>query len=109
MKAFSLTIAALAFTTGLSASDTKTYTGYITDSMCVRDHAAMKITPQDKCVRDCVAHAKDVKYVLLHGQHAMILSNQEAPAKFAGQKVIVTGMYYAKTNVLRVDGIRAAR
>lgn len=87
----------------------QTYTGYISDSMCVRDHAAMKIEPQDKCVRDCVAHSKDVKYVLLHDRHAMVLSDQEAPAKFAGQKVTITGVYYAKTNVLRVDAIEAAR
>ena len=109
MKTFAILVAALGLAAGAAASETKVYTGYVSDSMCVRDHAAMKIAPQDKCVRDCVGHGKDVKYVLLHDRHAMILSDQEAPAKFAGQKVTVKGVYYPKTNVLKVENIAAAR
>jgi hypothetical protein len=109
MKTVLSLVAAVALGASVSASDTKVYTGYVSDSMCGRDHVAMKITPQDKCVRDCVGHGKDVKYVLLHGEHAMILSNQEAPAKFAGQKVTVTGVYYPRTNVLKVESIEPAR
>jgi hypothetical protein len=105
MKAISMTLVALLFAAAISAAETKTYTGTISDSMCVRDHASMKIEPRDQCVRDCVGHAKDVKYVLLHDGHAMVLSNQEAPAKFAGRKVTVTGVYYPKTNVLKVESI----
>jgi hypothetical protein len=109
MKTVSIALTALALTASLAASDAKTYSGYVSDSMCGREHAAMKITPQDRCVRECVGHARDVKYVLLHEGRSMVLSNQEAPAEFAGRKVVVTGVYYAKTNVLRVDSIAAAR
>ncbi|HSL22885.1 MAG TPA: DUF5818 domain-containing protein [Vicinamibacterales bacterium] len=109
MRMFATAVAALALAASVSASETKTYTGVVSDSMCARDHAAMKIEPQDKCVRDCVGHAKDVKYVLLHDGHAMILSNQETPARFAGRRVTVTGVYYAKTNVLKVERIAPAR
>ena len=109
MRILSTIVAAVALTASLAASQSKAYTGYISDSMCVRDHVAMKITPQDKCVRECVGHATDVKYVLLHDDHAMVLSNQEAQAKFAGRKVTIKGVYYPKTNVLKVDSIAPAR
>jgi hypothetical protein len=109
MKSFSFGLAALLLAASLQASQAKTYTGTISDSMCVRDHASMKIDPEDKCVRECVGHGRDVKYVLLHDGHAMVLSNQEAPAEFAGRKVDVTGVYYPKTNVLKVERIAPAR
>src|SRR5574338_337713 len=78
---------AFVFTTLLIASPlaagtaSRTFTGVIGDSMCVRDHAAMKIAPEDKCVRECVKHSSDVKYVLLTDDRHYILSDQAAPAQ----------------------------
>lgn len=104
---FALTI--LAAPMGGFADETRTFTGIISDSMCGRDHASMKVDPLDECVRECIRHSKDVKYVLLHDDHAFVLSDQETPAKFAGQKVTVKGVLYTKTNVIKVESIDAAK
>jgi hypothetical protein len=90
-------------------TESRTFVGTISDSMCGRDHAAMKIDPVEQCVRECIQHSKDVRYVLLRGDHAYILSDQETPAKFAGQKVTVKGVLYTKTNVIKVESIEAAK
>ena len=87
----------------------ETHVRLVTDTMCARDHAAMKITPVHKCVKDCVADGKTYKYALLVGDKVYPLSDQEAPAKFAGQKVRVTGQLYPKTGVLRADRIEAVK
>jgi hypothetical protein len=92
-----------------ATSESRAFTGTISDSMCVRDHAAMNVDPVEECVRECIRHSKDVKYVLLHGEHAYTLSDQETPAKFAGQKVTVKGVLYTKTNVIKVESIEAAK
>ena len=87
----------------------ETHVGLVTDTMCARDHAAMKITPVHKCVKDCVADGKTYKYALLVGDKVYPLSDQEAPAKFAGQKVRVTGQLYPKTGILRADRIEPVK
>jgi hypothetical protein len=87
----------------------RTFTGVIGDSMCVRDHAAMKIAPEDKCVRECVKHSSDVKYILLTEDKHYILSDQAAPAQFAGKTVKVKGVLYEKTGIIKVESIEAAR
>jgi hypothetical protein len=92
-----------------AASGSRSFTGVVGDSMCVRDHAAMKIAPEDKCVRDCVKHSADVKYILLTKDRHYVLSDQAAPEKFAGQKVVVKGVVYEKTGILKVESIEAAR
>ncbi len=91
------------------APQSKTYTGVITDTMCNRDHKAMKIAPDSKCVRDCVGDGKTYKYALLTGDSVYALSDQETPAKFAAQRVEVTGVLYQKTKILRVDTIRSVK
>lgn len=109
MKRAVLVLVTLAMASAISASDTKTFTGVISDSMCARDHEAMKIDPEDRCVRECVTHSRKVRYVLLHDDHAFVLSDQETPAKFAGRKVTVKGVLYEKTGVIEVESIEAAR
>jgi hypothetical protein len=89
------------------AEESKTYVGVITDTMCAGDHAAMKITPDAKCVKDCVRDAKTFQYALLDGANVYRLSDQETPAKFAGRKVRVTGALFTKTKILRVDDMVA--
>jgi hypothetical protein len=108
--AFGIVVFALLVAAPLAASqESRTFTGVIGDSMCVRDHAAMKVAPEDKCVRDCVKHSADVKYILLTKDKHYVLSDQAAPEKFAGQKVVVKGVLYEKTGIIKVETIEAAK
>ena len=102
---------ALAITISIAgaADRPKTYTGTITDSMCVMNHKMMNITPDSKCVRECVKNSKEVKYVLHDGKNTYKLSDQKTPEQFAAQKVKVTGTLFPKTGVIKVDKIEAAK
>lgn len=105
MKAvrFVLMLAVLGFAT-VEAQEKKTYTGIITDTMCGKQHT-MGVTPQDKCVRDCVADGRTYKYALADANGIYTLSDQQTPAKFAGRKVRIVGVLYPKTNILKVESI----
>jgi hypothetical protein len=108
MKSLFAFIAALSFVAATPVPQApKTYVGFIGDTMCKVDHKAMGATDNAKCVRDCVGDGKTYKYALIVGKDAYTLSDQETPAKFAGRKVKVTGVLYAKTNILKVDRIEA--
>jgi hypothetical protein len=102
---------ALTLTTGVgfAGQQSRTFTGVISDSMCLRDHTAMKVSPVSKCVNDCVKASKDIRYSLIAGKNAYTLSDREKPARFAGQKVSVKGVLQAKTNVIEVESIEPAR
>ncbi len=80
-----------------------TFTGVITDTMCASDHKAMKVSPDARCVRECVKHGS--KYALLAGDKVYRLSDQQTPDQFAGEKVKVTGTLNPKTNIIQVDKI----
>jgi hypothetical protein len=95
---------ALGFAAAALAAET--YTGTITDDMCGKDHASMKMGTDAKCVTECVK-TMNAKYVLADGKNAYVLSDQKAPAKFAGQKVTVTGTLNGKT--LKVESIAPAK
>ena len=84
---------------------TQTFTGVITDTMCGKDHAMMKVTPVARCVVECVKHDKNNKYALFDGKNLYILSDQKTPAKYAAQKVKVSGTYDAKSNTIKVASI----
>ncbi len=89
----------------------KTYTGVITDTMCGADHAHMGVSPDDKCVRECVRTSKGkFKYALYDPQakKMYVLSDQQTPEKFAARKVVVNGTLFEKTGILKVDSIQAA-
>ncbi len=103
------TITTLFFAVGLmlAAGPKQIYTGLVTDTMCGKDHAAMKVSPDADCVRECVKHGS--KYALLVGDKIYTLSDQQTPGKFAGRKVKVTGTLYPKTNILAVENIEAAK
>mgnify|MGYP001115207497 CR=1 FL=1 len=90
------------------AADQQTFVGVVTDTMCGADHKHMGITPDSKCVRDCVRLHKGVKYALYDGKNLYVLSDQKTPEAFAAQKVKITGKLFAKTRILRVDKIEAA-
>jgi hypothetical protein len=96
--------------TVLSASETKTFTGVISDSMCVREHGQMNMGPDDDCVKACVKSGSgQYKYVLFDGKNSYKLSDQATPEKFAARKVKVTGTLYEKTGIIKVDKIEAAK
>ena len=87
------------------AAGPQTFFGVITDSMCGKDHAMMKVTPDSKCVTECTKHGS--KYALFDGKTAYVLSDQKTPEQFAGQKVKITGTLNEKTNIIKVDSISA--
>ncbi len=88
-----------------AAAGPQTFTGVITDSMCGKDHSMMKVTPDSKCVLECVRHGS--KYALSDGKNVYVLSDQKTPERFAGRKVKVTGTLNEKTRILKVDSITA--
>lgn len=100
-------ITSLIFAGALAASGAsqQTFTGVITDSMCGKDHAIMKVSPDSKCVVECVKSGS--KYALFDGKTVYILSDQKSPEQFAGKKVRVTGTLYEKTQILKLDSIKA--
>ena len=106
MRIAVLLFAVALFAGSLSAAS-ETHVGVITDTMCGANHAPMKMSPDSKCVLECVKHGS--KYALLEGTKVYTLSDQETPAKFAGQKVKVTGQLYEKTGILKVEKIEAAQ
>ena len=108
MKKSILTL--LAATATFAAAPTQTFTGVITDSMCGKDHKAMHVTPDSKCVRDCVrADPSRYKYSLYDGKTVYRLSDQRAPERFAAKKVTVKGVLDHKTNTIGVESIAEAK
>lgn len=93
----------------MAADKVQTYTGVITETMCGAKHT-MGISPDAKCVRDCVKmDPRKWKYALLVGNELYVLSDQQTPEKFAAQKVKVTGTLFEKTKILKSDKIEAAK
>ena len=88
----------------------QTFRGVITDSMCARgDHSKMQMGPTDaECTKACILE-HGATYVLFDGTHAYDLSDQQAPEKFAGRRVTITGALDAKTQTIHVDSIAAAK
>jgi len=109
MKVAPAVLTLMLMSTALSFADgSKTYAGVITDTMCTTDHKPMKVTPDAKCVKDCVRDGKTFQYALVDGAKVYKLSDQDTPAKFAGARVRVTGVLYTKTNILKVERIEMA-
>jgi hypothetical protein len=88
----------------------QTFTGVISDDMCeLGDHSRMRMGANDaECTRACVA-AHGASYVLVDGKNIYTLSDEKAPEKFAGQRVSVVGTLNAKTKLIQVDSISAAK
>jgi hypothetical protein len=87
----------------------QTFTGAISDDMCARaDHSRMRMGPTDaECTVACV-DAHGAEYVLYDGKTAYPLKASQPLAKFAGQKVRVTGTLDAKTGTIHVESIALA-
>jgi hypothetical protein len=91
-----------------ASNATRTFTGVITDSMCGADHKTMKISPDPKCVKDCVRMHEGSRYVLFDGKNTYKLSDQQTPEQFAAQRVKITGQLFEKTGIIKVEKIEAA-
>ena len=102
-------VAILAAGLAVAADQKQTFTGVITDTMCGADHKSMKVSPDSKCVKDCVRMSKNVQYALHDGKNLYRLSDQQTPEAFAGKKVRVTGVLSEKTKILQVDKIEPAK
>jgi hypothetical protein len=105
-----LIVCLLAFAVLSAPQGKQTFTGTITDDECGRaDHSRMRMGPTDAaCVRACIT-SHGASYVLYDGKDIYTLSDQQAPEKFAGQKVTVVGALDAKTKTIQVESITGAR
>lgn len=90
----------------LAAPDKQTFTGHIGDAMCGLKHGMAGASDKD-CTLKCVKAGSE--YILADRDAGKVykLSNQTAPAKFAGQKVKVTGAL--KGDTIEVSSIEAAK
>ena len=100
----------MAASAAFAAGTSRTFTGVVTDSMCKSDHVMMHVTPESKCVRDCVrADPNAYKYALYSGKQTYILSDQKTPERYSAQKVTVRGTLDEKTNTIHVESIQPSK
>jgi hypothetical protein len=102
MKRLFLTIS---FAVALMGAAPQTYTGVITDTLCGAQHN-MKGHSDADCAKMCAKASG--QYALFDGQKILKLSDQKTPAKYAAQKVKVTGTLDSKTNAIKVVSIEPA-
>ena len=93
-----------------AASDQRTWTGVISDSMCKRHHesgAEGQQTTDPDCTRDCVKGGS--KYVLLIDDAVYPILNQDHKqlAEHAGTRVIVRGTLQG--DAIEIAAIEKAR
>ena len=92
--------------TALAAPGKQTFTGIISDNMCLQaGHASMRMGPTDaECTVAC-HDAHGAPYVLVVGKTVYDLSDQRTPERFAAQRVRVVGTLDAKIGTIAVDSI----
>lgn len=90
----------------LAADPPSTFTGVITDTLCGRTHGMMKAASDEACVKMCVKGAGE--YALFDGKDVLRFSDQKLPAKFAAQRVTVTGHYDEKARRIKVISMELA-
>lgn len=101
-----LLLSTIALASLLAAAAPETFTGTITDTMCGQKHGMLKGQPDDQCIKACVKGPS--QYALFDGKSVLKLSDQKNSAKFAAQRVTVTGVYNASTKTIKVGSIEAA-
>ena len=94
LRAISALFLFLGAASAAAASEQRTWTGVISDSMCKRHHesgAEGQQTTDPDCTRDCVKGGS--RYVLLADDtvHAIVNQDQKQLAEHAGTRVIVRG------------------
>jgi hypothetical protein len=99
-----LWIAAAALAAVLAAAGQQTFSGVITDTMCGKAHGMVPGQPDDKCVDMC-AKSSSSQYALFDGKSVLKLSDQKVPAKYAAQRVRVTGVLNEKNQTIKVNSI----
>ena len=97
------TLFTLAFAALAVAANAETFTGVITDTMCGAKHDMMKDQPAEQCVKMCAKGQSS--YALYDGTNVFKLSDQKTPAKFAAQRVKVTGTLDQKNRTIKVSSI----
>jgi hypothetical protein len=87
------------------------FVGGVSESMCGITHTSMGISPDPKCIVECVKHGQGVKYILVDEKTKAMytLSDQQTPEKFAAVRVRVTGVLYPKTKILKVEKMEAVK
>jgi hypothetical protein len=98
---------ALTLAGALLANGPFTFTGVITDTLCGRTHGMMRASSDEACVRMCVKGSGE--YAVFDGKDVLKLSDQKLPAKFAAQRVKVTGTYDEKAKWIKVASMEPAR
>ena len=88
-----------------AANEPATFTGVITDTLCGRSHGMMKAKSDEDCIKMCVKGSGE--FALYNGKNILKLSDQKLPAKFAAQRVKVTGTYDEKAQRIKVTSIEA--
>lgn len=72
------------------AQSQNTWDGFVTDTHCGTNcQRTSAMTPDSACVRRCVRRGS--KYGLWYGDHVYVLEPQSQAAKFAAEKVRVSG------------------
>jgi hypothetical protein len=87
------------------AAGAETFTGVITDTMCGAKHTMMKNQPDEACVKMCAKGSSE--FALFDGKNVVKLSDQKSPARFAAQRVRVTGTYDEKSKTIKVGSMEA--
>jgi hypothetical protein len=82
------------------------FTGVITDTMCGKTHGMTAGQPDDKCIAMCVKGSSS-QYALFDGTDVLKLSDQKKPARFASQRVKVTGTLNEKTKTIKLESIES--
>ena len=101
-----IVLATVAAVAAQTPTRSKVYSGVISETMCGINHTPMGITPDPKCIVECVKHGRGVRYALVIDAKTMYtLSDQQTPERFAGERVTVRGVLYPKTNILKVETI----
>ena len=95
---------AVAVASMVAAADQQIFTGTITDTMCGKSHGMLAGQPDDKCIAMCVKGSSS-QYALFDGKTLLKLSDQKVPAKYAAQRVKVTGTLNEKTQMIKVNSI----
>jgi len=87
------------------------FIGVVSESMCRITHTSMGISPDPKCIVECVKHGQGVKYILVDEKTKAMytLSDQQTPEKYAAARVKVTGVLYPKTKILKVEKMEAVK
>ncbi len=92
----------------LSAQESQTFVGTITDEMCNdTNHGAMRMGSTDEdCAKACV-DAHGATWVLYDGKNTYGLSDQKTAGTLAAKHVRVTGTLDSKTRKITVATMRA--